>query len=127
MAVLVNADNAVNGLTVKFIEKLAQTLKAQLQQVQVRAPSEFDKAFSSLVAKRADALFVLEDAMLNDQAKQIADRAAKSRLPTMFGFGGAVEVGGLMAYEASWSELWRRSATFVDKILKGAKASRAAH
>jgi len=121
VAVLANADNAVNGLTVKFIEKLAQTLKTQLQQVQVRAPSEFDKAFSSMVAKRADALFVLEDAMLNDQAKQIADRAAKSRLPTMFGFGGAVDVGGLMAYEASWSELWRRSATFVDKILKGAK------
>jgi len=127
VAVLANADNAVNGLTVKFIEKLAQTLKTQLQQVQVRAPSEFDKAFSSMVAKRADALFVLEDAMLNDQAKQIADRAAKSRLPTMFGFGGAVDVGGLMAYEASWSELWRRSATFVDKIRKGAKARRAAH
>jgi putative ABC transport system substrate-binding protein len=121
VAVLANADNAVHGLTVNFIEKLAPTLKTHLQQVQVRAPSEFDKAFSSMVAKRADALFVLEDAMLNDRAKQIADRAVKSRLPTMFGFGGAVDVGGLMAYEASWSDLWRRSATFVDKILRGAK------
>ena len=121
VAVLWNADNPINGPTVKSIEKLAQTLKTQLQEVQVREPSEFDKAFSSMVAKRADALLVLEDAMLNDQAKQIADRAAKSRLPTVFGFGGAVDVGGLMAYEASWPDLWRRSATFVDKIFKGAK------
>jgi len=121
VAVLWNADNPINEPTVKSIEKLAQTLKTQLQEVQVREPSEFDKAFSSMVAKRADALLVLEDAMLNDQAKQIADRAAKSRLPTVFGFGGAVDVGGLMAYEASWPDLWRRSATFVDKIFKGAK------
>jgi putative tryptophan/tyrosine transport system substrate-binding protein len=77
VAVLWNADNPINGPTVKSIEKLAQTLKTQLQEVQVREPSEFDKAFSSMVAKRADALLVLEDAMLNDQAKQIADRAAR--------------------------------------------------
>jgi len=56
-----------------------------------------------------------------EKARRISDLALKNRLPTMFGFAGAVEVGGLMSYAPSYPDMYRRAATLVDKILKGAK------
>jgi len=74
-----------------------------------------------MTKERAGALVILGDAILYNQRKQIADLAAKSRLPSIFALPEYAEAGGLIAYGADSLDLERRSATFVDKILKGAK------
>jgi putative ABC transport system substrate-binding protein len=89
--------------------------------VAVRGPDEFDIAFSTMLRERPEALLVLPSTMLFAEGKRIVDLAAKHRLPSMFNAREFVEFGGLMAYGASLSDLNRRAATYVDKILKGAK------
>jgi len=74
-----------------------------------------------MVNERADALFVLSSPIFNRDRRQIIDRAAKYRLPTIYEWREQVEVGGLMSYGSSFAELSRRIAAYVDKILKGAK------
>jgi putative ABC transport system substrate-binding protein len=106
---------------VKATEAAALTLGVQLQLVEVRGPADLDRAFSKMIRERADALIVLPSAMLFGERRRIEDLAAKHRLPSMSGARESVELGGLMAYGASITDLFRRSATFVEKILKGAK------
>jgi putative ABC transport system substrate-binding protein len=105
----------------KETEAAARTLGLQLQLLGVRDPTEFDSAFSTMTGERAAALVVLPDAMLHSQRRRIVDFAAKSRLPAMYYAKDYVEAGGLMTYGASFPDLWRRAAIYVDKILKGAK------
>ena len=105
----------------KETEAAARTLGVQLQLVGVRGPEEFDRAFSAMTRERADALIVFPGAMLFNERRRIVDLAAKHRLPSMSGAREYVDAGGLMAYGASITDLIRRGATFVDKILKGAK------
>ena len=95
----------------------------RLQLVEARGPEELDSAFVAMTAGRADALFVPADIIFVRHTKQMADLAAKHRLPAMFGFREHVEAGGLMSYAASFPVMFRRAATYVDKILKGAKPS----
>jgi len=106
---------------VKDAEGAARTLGVQLQLVGVGAPDEIDKAFSTLTKGRAEALFVFPSPMLFGERRRIVELAAKHRLPAMSNVREFVELGGLMSYGASLPDLFRRAATYVDKILKGAK------
>ena len=115
-----NPANAVQEPAVKAIEAAAKTLGIGVQHVKVQAPADFGGALSA-ISKSRDSLLVLEDALINLYSNQIADLAARRRLPTIFGLTIFVEAGGLMAYGPNRPELWRRAAIFVDKILKGAK------
>ena len=93
----------------------------QLQFLEARGPNEFDGAFAAMARERVGALLVLSDAVLNSHRTRLADLAAKSRLPAAFGVRESVEAGGLMSYGPSFLDLFRRAATYVDKILKGAR------
>ena len=104
-------------------EAAARAVGVRLQALEARTPQEIDSAFAAMTKERAGALVILGDAILYNQRKQIADLAAKSRLPSIFALPEYAEAGGLIAYGADSLDLERRSATFVDKILKGAKAA----
>ncbi len=105
----------------KETEGAARALGVQLQLVGVRGPDEFDRAFSTMTKERAEALVVFPSAMLFNERRRIVELATKRRLPSMFGAREYVELGGLISYGASITDLIRRGATHVDKILKGAK------
>jgi putative ABC transport system substrate-binding protein len=102
-------------------EAAARRLGVQLQLVRVGAPGELDRAFSTLTTGRADALVVFPSAMLFTERRRIVALTTKHRLPAMFNAREYAELGGLMAYGANVADLFRRAATSVDKILKGAK------
>jgi putative tryptophan/tyrosine transport system substrate-binding protein len=120
VTVVWNPSNAVHGPVVKSVEEAAKALGVAVQHVKIRLPADVDDALLA-ISRGRDSLVVLEDAMINVCSTQIADAAAKHRLPTIFGLTTFVEAGGLMAYGPNRPELWRRAATFVDKILRGAK------
>jgi putative ABC transport system substrate-binding protein len=105
----------------KRLEAAAQALGVRLRMVEARVPSEIDTAFAALARERPDALLVQGDAMLNSQRRKIVELAAQTRIPAIYAFREFVEVGGLMFYGASLPDMYRRAATYVDKILKGAK------
>ncbi len=105
----------------KEAEVAARALGVRLQFVEARGPADIDKAFSDMTRARAGALAVLSTPMFNSERRRLLDLAAKNRLPTMFSFRGYVDAGGLMSYGPNLADLFRRAATYVDKILKGAK------
>ncbi len=121
VAVLRNAANPVAALQWKETEVAARALGLQLQSLEVRNPKDFESAFSAMMRARADALIVLPDLMLFENRTRLADLALKSRLPVIYEEREFAEAGGLMAYGPSYNDLFRRAATYVDKILKGAK------
>jgi len=120
VTVVWNPSNAVHGPVVKSVEEAARVLGIGVQHVKIQVPADVDDALVA-IARYRESLVVLEDAMINVCSNQIAHVTAKHRIPTIFGLTTFVEAGGLMAYGPNRSELWRRAATFVDKILKGAK------
>jgi putative tryptophan/tyrosine transport system substrate-binding protein len=93
----------------------------QLQLLAAGGPAEFVGAFAAMAKERAGALLVAADSLFNLHRTRLADLAMGRRLPTMFGIKENVEAGGLMSYGPSLPDLWRRTATFMDRILKGAK------
>lgn len=101
-------------------EAAAQALKLQLQLVPAVGPDDLDGAFVTMTRERADAVIQLPSPMLFTEYKRIAALAAKSRLPAMYAAREFVDAGGLMSYGASQADLFRRAATYVDRILKGA-------
>ena len=105
----------------KEAEVAAQTLGVQLQLLEARSPNDFDRAFSAIVKNSAGALIVFPSPMFYGAHKRLVDLAAKHRLPAIYAFQEAVASGGLMSYGTSIPDLSRRAATYVDKILKGAK------
>jgi len=104
----------------KEIEVDARPLKVQLQSLEVRSPDEFENAFKT-ASRATTALLVLPTSILIGHRKRIAELAVQYRLPTMFPYSQDVDVGGLMSYGPDFVVLNRRVATYVDKILKGAK------
>ena len=106
---------------IKETEAAARTLGVQLRLVAVQDPDELERAFSTIAGERADALLVFPSPMLFVERRRIVDLAAKYRLPSMAMGKEFAELGGLIAYGASIPGLFRRSATYVDKIIKGAK------
>jgi putative ABC transport system substrate-binding protein len=89
--------------------------------LEARSPEDFDTAFSAMVTNRASALIVFPSPMFYGAHRRLVDLAAKHRLPTIYAFKEAVAAGGLMSYGTSIPDLSRRAATYVDRILKGAK------
>jgi putative tryptophan/tyrosine transport system substrate-binding protein len=120
VTVVWNPSNAVHGLGVKEVAAAAKALGIDVQHVKIQKPADVDDALLA-ISKRRESLVVFEDAMINVCSTQIAHLAAKHRLPTIFGLPTFVEAGGLMAYGPNRPELWRRAATFVYKILRGAR------
>jgi putative tryptophan/tyrosine transport system substrate-binding protein len=102
-------------------DRAARALGLRLQVVEARGPEDFDRAFSDMTTGRAGALTVLVSPMFFGERRRLVDLAAKTRLPTVFPWREYVDAGGLMAYGADLADLFRRAATYVDKILKGTK------
>jgi putative ABC transport system substrate-binding protein len=121
VALFWNSANPEQEPQIKEIKVAGQALGIQLQTLEVRGPNDFDKAFSAITKGHANALLTLPDPLSNSQGKRIADFAAKNRLPAMYPRMEFVDAGGLMVYGPSYNDLFRRAATYVDKILKGAK------
>jgi putative ABC transport system substrate-binding protein len=105
----------------KETQNAARALGVQLQSLEVRGPDDFEGAFQAAIKGRARALIVLADALMARYRPQILELEAKHKLPTMHQVSGWVEAGGLISYGAHLPDLYRRAATYVDKILKGAK------
>jgi len=101
------------------INVAADALRAQVQYLEVRAPKDLEPAFRAASNERAEAVIILGSPALNLQRKQAIDLAAKSRLPAMYPRPEFVEEGGLTTYSPSFTDIYRRAATYVDKILKG--------
>jgi len=116
-----NPANPIHGPVVKELEAAAQKLKVQLHPVPVQDPKELESAFAELTRQRAGALTVIPDGMFLAQADRIIAFALRSRLPAIFGFTDHVAAGGLMAQGANLPEMFRRGASYVDRILRGAK------
>jgi putative ABC transport system substrate-binding protein len=109
------------GNVLKETKDTARALGVQLQLVPALGPNDFDGAFSAMVRENAGAFIVLPSPMLFTENKRIVDQAAKNRLAGMYQAREFVDAGGLMSYGANLADLFRRSATYMDKILKGAK------
>jgi len=110
-----------NARSLKETELAARPFKVQVQYIDILGPKDIESAFRQASKGRADAVLVLGAPILISQRKQIADLAVKNRLPAMYGQPEYVEDGGLMSYGVSVVDLYRRAATYVDKILKGRK------
>lgn len=121
VAVLWDPDNQANMLSFKETEAVARALKVQLQSLAVQNPSDFEKAFSAITARRADALIIIRSPLTYNNLRGIVEFAAKNRLPAMYPDREFVDPGGLMTYGPIGEDLFRRAATYVDKILKGTK------
>ena len=121
MAVLGNPANAGTAPQLREAEGAARALGVRLQPLEARDSKEIDSAFVAMTRERAGALIVLVDVMLIDHRTRIADLATKRRLPTVYGLREHAEAGGLMAYGPNVVDMFRRAATYVDKILKGTK------
>ncbi len=121
VAALWNPDIPGPSLAFKETQAAANGLGVQLGSFEVRAPSDFDQAFSAIIKKRFGALMVLGDALTIMQRPKILEFAAKSRLPAIYDRPDDVNEGGLMFYGVNEPELFRRASVYIDKILKGTK------
>jgi ABC-type uncharacterized transport system substrate-binding protein len=121
VSVLVNPDHPIHPSLSKNIHAAGQTTGVKVLQLEASTPSQIAAGFGAIKRERAGALIVLSDAFFFAQARQIAELAAQHRLPTMFWTREPVESGGMMSYGQNIAEHYYRAATFVDKILKGAR------
>ena len=121
VAVLANPTNASHPLRTKEIAEVARALKVKLDVLEARTPGEIKAAFATMAKRRPGAAIVLADPLFVREAGNLVRLAAEQELPVMYGLREAVVAGGLMAYGASFTDLFRRAAIYVDKILKGAK------
>jgi putative ABC transport system substrate-binding protein len=121
VATLTNPGNPIHAVFWKETQAAAQALSLQLQPVEVRGPEDFAGAFAAAAGGHAGAIIAFDDPLTLGYSTQIVAVAAKNRMPVIYGFREFPEVGGLMSYGANRRDLYRRSAVFVDKILKGRK------
>ena len=121
VAILGNSSEPANPKSLKEIELAAESLAVHIQPLDVLGPTDIETAFRAATKARADALVVLPSPVLTDQRARVANLALKSRLPAIYFRQEFVEAGGLVSYGTSFTDLSRRAATYVDKILKGAK------
>jgi putative ABC transport system substrate-binding protein len=105
----------------KGAEVAGRALRVRLQFVEARGPEDFDRAFSDMTSAGVGALTMLPSFLLINERRRLVDLAAKNRLPAVYFVREFVDAGGLMAYGVNGADLTRRAATYVDKILKGAK------
>jgi putative tryptophan/tyrosine transport system substrate-binding protein len=121
VAIMWNATNPYPALVFRQTEAAARQLKLEVQSLEVRTPDDVNSALEAALREKANALITVEDPLTVNYRKQIADFAAKNRLPTISGLREYVDVGGLLSYGPALADLYRRAAGYVDKILKGAK------
>ena len=121
VALLWNPDNPWHARTVRDLQVRSGSLGLQLQALEVRGPEAFGSAFSAMLTERAQALLVLADPMTFFHRRRLADLAIKHQLPMMGGLREYAEAGSLMSYWADSADVYRRAASYVDRILKGAR------
>ena len=119
VAVLYNRADQSNVLVLTELQEPARALGLTLQPLAVREPGEFEGAFASMSRERAQALFVAAGVLTTEHRKSLVALAGRSRIPAMWGERQFVEAGGLMSYAVDFYDEIRRSATYVEKILKG--------
>jgi putative tryptophan/tyrosine transport system substrate-binding protein len=110
-----------DALLLEEMKIAAGALRVALQPLELRRVNDFEPVFSAITGERADALIVLRNPLTTTHRTRIVNFAATSRLPAMYGDREFVDAGGLMSYGVNITDLWGRAATYVDKILKGAK------
>ncbi len=120
VAYLMNPGSDVAEPNLRAILVAAKALKLEVQPFEVRSPDQFDSTFAAVSKQHIAAVLIQEEPMLSSNAKSAANHAARHRLSS-FGFAALADAGGLIGYGASHTDMFRRAAVFVDKILKGAK------
>ena len=121
VALLWNPASPFGALFVREVESAARSLGVQVKAIEGRRPEEFENAFGAAVRERAGGLVVTPDPMFIAHRARLADLAARSRLPAVYGVRQHAEAGGLMVYTADFTDLYRRAGGYVARILKGAK------
>jgi putative ABC transport system substrate-binding protein len=121
LANLGDAGNPASAIGLQEVREAAGHLGLQLHAPEVRGPDDLEGAFEAAVRARADALVVQDDSLTSNNRARVVDLAARHRLPAIYSRREFVEPGGLMAYGVSFADLWRRMATQVDKVLRGAE------
>ena len=121
VAFLWQSSTSTGNLPVADMEAAAKALRLKILSLEVRSLDDFDGAFARAKREGAQALIATLGAVIATQQRQVLDFAAKNRLPAMYATSEFVEAGGLMSYAPNYTDLSRRAADFVDKILKGTK------
>ena len=121
VAVLVNPTNTAQPLSITNLRSAAQHLSLRIVPVEARTGSEIESAFSAIAREKAGAVIVMRDGVLLEQRRQIAELAVKNRLSTISDNREYVDAGTRMSYGPSLADHFRRAASYVDRILKGAK------
>ena len=121
VAFLWGGSGSRGNLPLTEMEAAAKALGLKLLSLEVRSLDDFEGAFARAKKERAQALITTTGGRINTQQRRVLDFAAKNRLPAIYHYSEFVEAGGLMSYGPDNTDLWRRAADFVDKILKGAK------
>jgi putative ABC transport system substrate-binding protein len=116
-----NPMNHSSATSWQAMQGLGPTLGLTLQSVEIRDPKNIDAAFTAIIRDHAEGVIVDSDPVNGSNKERIVEFAAANRLPAIYVFRWYVDAGGLMSYGPNFYELWRRAATYVDKILKGAK------
>ena len=122
MVVLGDSNEPGNAKALKEVELAAGAVKVQVHYLDVLNLKDIENSFRSASKQRADAILLLPGPVMPTHRTEVINLAAKSRLPAMYFRSDFVEAGGLMTYNVNYNDLFRRSAIYVDKILKGAKA-----
>jgi putative ABC transport system substrate-binding protein len=123
VGLIVNGSTSDAAIDREEVERAGRRLGLNLLSSEVRKPDDLDKAFQVLSNNRVQAVVVLANAVLFQERQRVAKLAATAGLPAVYGFRDHVDAGGLMSYGVNYPENFRRAATYVGKILKGAKAS----
>ena len=121
IAVMVNPANSATADALSNIRAAAPKIGAAIVSVEARNPGEIENAFAAMARQRPDAVLVAGDPLFRLQARQVADLALRQKLPTASPNSALAEAGGCFGYGANFGEIYRRAATYVDRILKGAK------
>jgi putative ABC transport system substrate-binding protein len=121
IGVLWNPATPSHSLALKALEAAGEKLGIQLQMVPIRGPEDFDGAFATMTAQQVECLLVVPAVLFYTQRALLAELSLKHRLGSVFQERDSVEAGGLMSYGADTLDLYRRSASYVDRILKGEK------
>lgn len=121
IGVLYNPVNPANRVALEEARVSARTLAVELQALEIRQPNELARAFSLLKTRGVDALLVVSDPTFAPELSEVPKLTVQSRLPAIYASRAFAEAGGLFGYGPSFQESYRRAASYVDKILKGAK------
>ena len=121
VGVLANAHNALNGINLETVRRIAKNWSITIDAVEIRGSEEIDEALHKLVSLRPDAVLIASDILLLGARRKIVDAMAAARIPAIYPFPEYMEAGAFIIHGANLSVLFERAAVYVDKILKGEK------